>query len=314
MEAQKPKIALYVQRSFGEKLTVAFDFIKENRKPLMKFTTYLMLPLCLLQGLSLNRLISGTMAVGDMTGGSFDSSVAWTSVMVLMTYCILYIVLYLLGTVMLTSLIYALVRTYNEREERLEGVTLGMLKPLLFRNVRRVFLIVIVGVFLVVFVGLVVGFVTTIIPFMSLVSLFVLLVVVVSVPLAIWAPVYLFEDIYIMDALKKAYRLGFATLGGIVLISIAMGFIAAILQGVTMIPWYIGTVVKYIFAVADAGGGAVVSAGYNFVLYLLAVIQAFGVYLSMIFSLLGLAYQYGHASEKMDYVTVESDIENFDKL
>lgn len=41
MEAQKPKIALYVQRSFGEKLTATFDFIKENWKPLMKFTTYL---------------------------------------------------------------------------------------------------------------------------------------------------------------------------------------------------------------------------------------------------------------------------------
>ena len=75
MEAQKPKIALYVQRSFGEKLTATFDFIKENWKPLMKFTTYLMLPLCLLQGLSLNGLMSGTMALGDMTGGDLLQSV-----------------------------------------------------------------------------------------------------------------------------------------------------------------------------------------------------------------------------------------------
>ena len=157
MEAQKPKIALYVQRSFGEKLTATFDFIKENWKPLMKFTTYLMLPLCLLQGLSLNGLMSGTMALGDMTGGSFDSSVVGASIMALVTYYSLYAVLYLLGTVMLTSLVYALVRTYNEREECLEGVTLGMLKPLLFRNVRRVFLIMIIGVLLVLFVGLIVG-------------------------------------------------------------------------------------------------------------------------------------------------------------
>ena len=304
MEAQKPKIALYVQRSFGEKLTATFDFIKENWKPLMKFTTYLMLPLCLLQGLSLNGLMSGTMALGDMTGGSFDSYVVGASIMALVTYYSLYAVLYLLGTVMLTSLVYALVRTYNEREKRLEGVTLGMLKPLLFGNVRRVFLIMIVGVLLVLFVGLIVGFIATVIPFMAIAFLFVLLVVVVSVPLAIWAPVYLFEDIYIIDALKKAYRL----------ISIVMGFIAAILQGVTMIPWYIGTIVKYIFAMTDAGGGATVSAAYSFVLYLLAVVQAFGVYMSMIFSLLGLAYQYGHASEKIDYVMVESDIDNFDKL
>ena len=227
----------------------------------MKFTTYLMLPLCLLQGLSLNGLMSGTMALGDMTGGSFDSSVVGASIMALVTYYSLYAV-----------------------------------------------------VLLVLFVGLIVGFIATVIPFMAIAFLFVLLVVVVSVPLAIWAPVYLFEDIYIIDALKKAYRLGFATWGGIVLISIVMGFIAAILQGVTMIPWYIGTIVKYIFAMTDAGGGATVSAAYSFVLYLLAVVQAFGVYMSMIFSLLGLAYQYGHASEKIDYVMVESDIDNFDKL
>ena len=280
----------------------------------MKFITYLILPLCLLQGLSLNGLMSGTIALGDMTGGSFDSSVVGSSIMVLVTYYSLYAVLYLLGTVLLTSLVYALVRTYNERENRLEGVTWGILKPLLFRNVRRLFLIVIVGVFWVAFVGFVAGFLVTVIPFMALVSLFVLLVIVVSVPLAIWAPVYLFEDIHIMDALKKAYRLGFATWGGIVLISIVMGFIAAILQGVTMIPWYIGTIVKYIFAMTDTGGGATASVGYSFVLYLLAVVQTFGAYLSMIFSLLGLAYQYGHASEKIDYVMVESDIDNFDKL
>ena len=80
-----------------------------------------------------------------------------------------------------------------------------------------------------------------------------------------------------------------------------------------MIPWYIGTIVKYIFAMTDAGGGATVSAAYSFVLYLLAVVQAFGV-ICHDFSLLGLAYQYGHASEKIDYVMVESDIDNFDKL
>ena len=39
---------------------------------------------------------------------------------------------------------------------------------------------------------------------------------------------------------------------------------------------------KYIFAMTDAGGGATVSAAYSFVLYLLAVVQAFGVYMSMI--------------------------------
>ena len=54
-----------------------------------------------------------------------------------------------------------------------------------------------------------------------------------------------------------------------------------------MIPWYIGTIVKYIFAMTDAGGGATVSAAYSFVLYLLAVVQAFGVYMSHDFLIAG---------------------------
>jgi hypothetical protein len=33
-----------------------------------------------------------------------------------------------------------------------------------------------------------------------------------------------------------------------------------------------------------------------------------------IFSIVGLVYQYGHASEVVDSITVESDIDNFDKL
>lgn len=36
--------------------------------------------------------------------------------------------------------------------------------------------------------------------------------------------------------------------------------------------------------------------------------------LSAIFTVVGLVYQYGHASEVVDSITVESDIDNFDKL
>ena len=139
-------------------------------------------------------------------------------------------------------------------------------------------------------------------------------VIILAVPLALWAPIYLFEDISVMESLKKTFRLGFATWGGIFLISLIMGLIAGILQGVTMMPWYIGTIVKSIFAMSSGGSEATVSVGYNFMLYLLAIVQAFGAYLAMIFSLVGLAYQYGHASEKVDNIMVESDIDNFDKL
>ena len=296
MESQKPKVAMYVKRSFGDKLNASFDFIKENWKILLKFTTYLLLPVSLIQALSLNGLMGGAFA---MTAMSKTATVPDTaSLLGFMSYYGLYMI--------------ALIRTYNEREERLEGITLGILKPLLFRNIKRLLVMTLFSILVMLFVGLVVG----LLAFLSLFTLFLTIPLLIAfvVPLALWAPIYLFEDITVMESFKKTFRLGFATWGGVFLISLIMGFIANVLQGVTMMPWYIATLVKYFFSLSDVGSETTVSAGYSFILYLLGIVQAFGAYLSMIFTFVGMAYQYGHASEVVDSVTVESDIDNFDKL
>ncbi|WP_291528342.1 hypothetical protein [Bacteroides sp. UBA939] len=315
METQKPKIGMYVKRSFGEKFSASFDFIKEHWKLLLKYTTYLLLPLCLIQALGLNGL-SGMMEMSDM-----NSSVMPTEVNLMMSfwgYYGLYMLCVIVGSVLLASLVYALIRTYNEREERLQGITLGMLRPLLLRNVKRMFvlfLFTLLLLMLVMFVIVALAVVALPSATLSSVVLFfiILLFIACIIPLLLWAPVYLFEDITVYDAFKKAFRLGFATWGGVFLIYLLMGLIGGILAGVSLMPWRIVTMVKAIFA--DSGGSeATVSFGYSFATYLLAIIQAFSVYLSMIFVYVGLAYQYGHASEKLDNVMVESDIDNFDKL
>lgn len=312
MESQKPKIAMYAKRSFGEKLNASFDFLKESWRLLLKFTTYLLLPLCLVQALSLNGLMGGALSVSAMASSTAivaDPS----SFMGFAIYYGLYVILYMIGSIVLTSLVYGLIRTYNEREERLEGVTLGMLKPLLFRNIKRLFVMTGACVLVVVIVGIIGGVAFALSPLTLL--LVIPFFVAFCVPLALLAPIYLLEDISFMEAFRKTFRLGFATWGGIFLISLLMGVVAYVLQIVTMMPWYIATVVKYFFAMSEAGGSEVtVSAGYSFFLYLLAIIQTFGAYLAMIFTLVGLAYQYGHASEVVDSITVESDIDNFDKL
>lgn len=310
MEFQKPKIELYVKRSFGDKLNASFDFIKENWKILLRYTTYLILPLCLIQGLSLNGLMSGIMTMG-VREASIGSSETDTLIR-FFTYYGLYAFLYLIGTVLLTSLVYALMRVYKEREQRLEGVSLTFLKPLLIRNVRKLFIVFLFGFLILAFVGLVVGLLGFILPFS--VFLVILLLIVFIVPLALWAPVYVFEEISVIDALKKSYHLGFPTWGGILLISLVMGFIAGTLQSITMMPWYIASMVKVFFSVSGENSEFLTSAGYSFILYLMAILQAFGAYLALIFSLVGIAYQYGHASEKVDHITVENDIDNFDKL
>lgn len=313
METEKPKIALYVKRSFGEKFNASFDFIKENWKLMLKYATYLLLPLCLVQALSLNGLMTYTLGMS----GLMESGLPDSAILSFFSYYGLYMLLLIIGIVLLTALVYAMIRTYNEREERLQGVTLGMLRPMLLHNVKRMFILVFFGLVLTLLASLIIGVIAALFPvtlFPIVIILLTPFMIAVAVPFSLWAPIYLLEDISIMSSLKKTFRLGFTTWGGIFMISLVMGFIAGILQGVTLIPWYIGTAVKYIFMTSSGGTEATVSVGYSFLLYLLAIVQVFGAYLAMIFSFVGLAYQYGHASEKVDSIMVESDIDNFDKL
>lgn len=311
MESQKPKIVMYARRSFGDKLTASFDFIRENWKPLLKYSTYLILPVCLIQALSLDGLLKSTVGLSsvDMTK---EYSAAISQTVEFFVYYALYFCVAVIGGLLISSLVYALIRTYNEREERLEGVNLKSLKPMLLHNIKKLFALGVLGFLWVFFLSIVV--VALGIASAYTLILTIPLLIACIVPLTLSAPICLFEDAGALKAIKKAYYLGFATWGGVFMVMLVMGLVASVLQGVTTTPWYIATVVKMLFTESDAGSTATVSPIYGFFLYLLGVVQAFGGYIAMIFSLVGSAYQYGHASEKMDGVRIESDIENFDKF
>lgn len=311
MESQKAKIVLYAKRTFGEKMNASFDFIKENWKPLFKFTTYLLLPLCLVQALSLNSLMGSTMGLSSGVQTDVSNPFAAFGAMFWINYG-LTILCYMIGMILLTALVYTLMKSYNEREERLEGITLSALRSLLMKNVGRMLKLTLFIFILYLVVVAIMGGLAAITPYSLIITLPLLFAC--AIPMGLFAAVYLFENVSLVVAFQKMLRLGFATWGGVFLIMLIMSFIGGILQGITMLPWYVATIVKYFFAMSEGGDVVTVSPFYSFFLYLLGILQAFGAYLSMIFSLIGLAYQYGHASEVVDSVSVEEDIDNFDTL
>lgn len=312
MESQKAKVAMYAKRSFGDKMNASFDFIKENWKLLFKFTTYLILPLCLIQALSLNDVMGRSMAVAMTNINTSDLNLlAQYGQAFWMSYG-LSVLCSIIGSIILTSLIYALIRTYNDREERLEGITLSALKPMLLKNMGKLLKIVLLAILLMFIAIFILILLTALTPFTLILT--IPLLIACMVPMTLFAPIYLFENIGLWAAFGKTFRLGFATWGGVFAISLVMGFIGGILQGIAMLPWYIGTIVKYFFAMSDSGSVVTVSPVYNFFLYLMGILQTFGAYIGSIFTIIGLAYQYGHASEVVDSVSVEDDIDNFDKL
>ena len=57
MQIERPKIELYKVRSFGDKFSAIFEFIRENFKFLLRACTYLLLPLCLVQGFAMEMMM-----------------------------------------------------------------------------------------------------------------------------------------------------------------------------------------------------------------------------------------------------------------
>lgn len=308
---QTPKIPFYVQRPFGEKMNASFDFIKENWKVLLKYTTYLILPLCLLQALSLNSFFGYYMSavMSGIYGTNMDLDSFGEGFFVSYGFMMLFS---LIGYLLITGLLYALVKLYNDREDRLVGITFKEIRPLLFRNMGRLFLMGILLTVIVIAFGIVMGIFGALSPLTLILTVPALFAFFIA--LSIWPPVYLFEDLGLGNSFSKAIRLGFATWGGVFAILFIMGLVASVLQGVISTPWYMTVVVESLLSYSDEGVVAESSFLYNFFIYILAVLMVYSMYLSMTFSILGISYQYAHATEKMDSITVESEIDNFENL
>ncbi|NDV66452.1 hypothetical protein [Bacteroides sp. 224] len=311
METEKTKIPFYVQRSFSDKINAAFDFIKENWKILLKTTTYLLLPVSLIQGIFTGSVMS---MAGLLYNPAFQSQInrgvlPFDQEGFLINYVGLMLSSFV-GQFLLLSLVYTLLKTYNEREEGLKGITLSNITSPLIGNIGRCLIMFLVSLLLYIGVALVLGLLAAVTPFTLILTIPAL--IVFSFPLLIWPATYLMEQNSVFGALSKSYRLGFATLGGVLAIYLVTAILASVVQGVFSTPLTVSTMVKNMFSQSDTVGD--VSVGYKFMLYVLGVLQSFSGYLSAILVCLGLAYQYSHASEKVSRVSVESDIDNFENL
>jgi hypothetical protein len=315
MEYSNPKIKFYKVRNFSEKMSVAFDFLRENWKSLLKFSFYLILPICLFQSFALNSSMKYLYTMGyDIGAGGSTADI----ISVVLNY-VLYMLFILFGTSVLNAMVYSLMSAYEQRENRLATITLQELKPSLVKNtVKLLRALLLFACFIILASLLLFGLLMI---FASFIPLFVILilalmagVVFLIVPLSLFMPVYLFEDISFSEALKKAFNYGFSYWGGTFAIVFVFGFLANMISGVTMMPWYIMLILGQLLSIDAPGAGINASIGYQFVSYLLGIIQSYGLYLSYMLTAVGIAFQYFHLREKKEGVTVDANIQNFDML
>jgi len=312
MEHPRPRIEFYRQRSFSEKLNVVFDFIRENWRPLLKYSFYVIMPVCLIQTLAMNSFFTSYLKIITKLSGNNVFGESMVSFFVNFGVWLLCIQI---GSAIMSGLIYAMMQTYAVRENRLQEVIFNDFKELLVKNTWKYLRLLLMIIIVYIIIVTMMGFLAAI----SLWSLFItipilLLGVLFLIPLMLVVPVYIFErDITFFQAIRKAWKLGLATLGGMIGLMIVLYIISSVIQTVTMLPWYVVLFVGTIFSLTNESTMNQ-SAVYKFVLYILGVIQSFGTYLALIIGSVGLAFQYFHAREKVEGVTIESNISNFSNL
>ena len=228
MESKAKKILIYKVRNFSEKFDDTFAFDRENWKVLFKYLTYFVLPVCLVQAIGLNNYLDAAFDMSAANAGRSSDVVGmlqnlgWNYGVIVLTSMI--------GAMLQLSVVYAFISHYNSSEDLSGGVDGSMFKPLLIKNLKRS------GLAILFWIGLtLLGMLITIL-LGYLLSWWILLPVIlvavaVCIPLMLFMPAYLLEDIPLLGALSKSLRLGFATWWSTFAIMFVLGFIVSFFQG-----------------------------------------------------------------------------------
>ena len=304
----------YCRRTFSDKFNDTTNFITSNWRILLKMLAIVLLPLCAIQALNINGLISsfyGNVQDGDETATS-------TIVGFVLNYCSLF-VFSLVATALFISIVYALMRLYHSTNDDgtpqyadLSKMTFTQFRPFMMRQMRSAWksigAMVLIGILmLVLFVALVVLIATTTIAGNSESGIvFIVLLVYSSIfmlvpPLMMVIPAYSFEETKFLNGLKKGVLYGFKTWRGVIALIFVFGLIISIVCGTLSLPWIILSFVK-IYFVADGSSSAsfVNTPWYGFLTYIAGIFYLFVCYIGYAAMLVALAYQYGHAHEAVD--------------
>jgi hypothetical protein len=293
-------------------MNVTFDFLRENLKPLLKFSLYVILPLCLIQSFCMDsfmRLYLDALS-SESDGGDVTDIASTAGRYGLLILCTLF------GSILLSALVYSLLQTYERRDERLQGLVFADFKALFRANCIKVARIMLFVFAVVMASAIVVSLLAWVSPWTLIVTLLLLLggLIAFMIPFTLLTPLYLFEDLPFAAALRKSVRYGFSAWGETFLVMLVFGLLANILGSVTSLPWTFVTIIGSVFSLLSSDAGVTSALWYRFLTYILGVLTAYGTYVSMIISVGGMAFQYFHLREKKEGVTMKTDIANFDRL
>lgn len=300
------KIVFYKERAFGEKFNVTFEFVRQNWKLLLRYVSYVILPLCFVGAMSLDTLVKNITSV-------YAAADEFEVFHFVGSYAVTMLVL-LLGSLWLATVTYSLMQAYNERSNGLEDITFQELKPLLKRNAWRLVKCGLVTSLLVVAVVALFIFFAALIHW-SMVLLALVALLVLAIPLLMIPPVYIYEDVSVWKACSRGFFLGWKTWGGI----FALGFVLVLLSNVAVsvlsLPWEVCYIAQTLFAQSGTSDAVITSSVWFMLLqYVFCIIMLYAQFVVYSLFYVSCSYLYSHAAEQQDDMSLETGISHFTEL
>lgn len=313
----RPVTSIYARRTFSDKFTATTDFLSANWRSLLRYIAMFMVPICLIQTFCMDHYM--TLSVSAKVGVSASDTIS------LMLYYLLLLLFSTLGGFLMFSIVYAILRihhhmtgdvppahlqddAYLQDKAPRRSISFEQLRPLLKAQARPLLKAIATGfIYLIV---LAIGF-TVLVALSSMAGTGVavtvaclLLVAALLCTIAIFSmiiPVFEFENPDIITGFRRAARYGLHTLGGILAQAIVFCIIVSVIGGLLAVPYFICFFMKTMFTLGEEEQFAFTSAPwFLFVQYILGVIYLLANYLLSSTLIVAMAYQYGHAKEKLD--------------
>lgn len=295
---QTDKIKFFQQRGSGEKITATFDFLRENRSAWLKSCAWPIIPIALIYGWMQANAITFSPTYDS---SPFDFDLMELFVGVSLKECPLvsvYSLLFLVALWVLFTATSAMIHLYEYRTERLQGVTWAEWRGALLHAVGY-------------------STVAALMTFLLLYALslagpmLVLLLIAAAFPLALFAPACsLGRCGGAFASFARALSLGVTTWGGIAITMAGLWLVLSFLREASDV---VNAVLHRVIVnlVYTDGFSPVISKCVLTLSYAAVYWVSLLCFSAMMFCA---AYLYGHAEEKISFISLDDDIRNFEHL
>ena len=293
---QPEQVQLYVQRTASECMNATADFVRGSWRTLLSYSLLFLLPVAVVQSRGVVWMIANLI---EDTDGGMTGSLTVTLIMLVV------------GFWLVNALVWGMMQLHTTRNGGLNDLKWHEAWPVLRRTLWRMVPVIIIMTLVSAPLLSVYLVASVIMPFVALAY------GVAVIPILLIAPIYLFEDSTgLIQAVRKAFKMGFNNLGTLFMTGITLLVLVNVLEFIVFIPWAVtlylfGTLVSDPHALSAADeAGLLTKAGFS----LTSTALCYCLYVAFCLVEITVGFVYGSATQARDDVSLIEDIHQLENL